>query len=61
MAGVSTRDLQLATCASLSMVFAQVRTVNEMIEKIRAGVQAAGNQLEVDDPARPAVAAASTT
>lgn len=36
MAGVAAEDLQRATCASLSMVFAQVLTMDEMLGKIRA-------------------------
>lgn len=36
MAGVPADELQRATCTSLSMVFAQVLTVDEMIGKIRA-------------------------
>lgn len=35
MNGVSAEDLQRATCASLGMVFAQIATVDEVIEKIR--------------------------
>jgi biuret amidohydrolase len=35
MNGVSAEDLQRATCASLGMVFAQVLTVDEMVDKIR--------------------------
>ncbi|MEU4603570.1 isochorismatase family cysteine hydrolase [Kribbella sp. NPDC023972] len=37
MAGVPADELQRATCASLSMVFAQVITVDDMIARIRAG------------------------
>jgi ureidoacrylate peracid hydrolase len=35
MRGVSADELQRATCASLGMVFAQIVTVDEMIDKIR--------------------------
>ena len=36
MGGVPAEELQRATCASLSMVFAQVLTVDEVIEKVHA-------------------------
>jgi nicotinamidase-related amidase len=35
MNGVSAQDLQRATCATLGMVFAQIVTVDEVIEKIQ--------------------------
>jgi nicotinamidase-related amidase len=41
MGGVSAEDLHRATCASLGRVFAQVVTVNEMIDKITQGAPAA--------------------
>lgn len=42
MNGVSADELQWATCASLGMVFAQIATVDEVVEKIeaRAGMAA---------------------
>jgi ureidoacrylate peracid hydrolase len=46
MAGVPAEELQRATCASLSMVFAQIVTMDEMIGKIQAAVP-----LPVDSPA----------
>jgi biuret amidohydrolase len=35
MAGVAAEDLQRATCASLSMVFAQILTIEELIARLR--------------------------
>ena len=40
MGGVSAHDLQRATCASLGMVFAQIATVDEVIDKIRIAAPA---------------------
>ena len=48
MNGVSADDLQRATCASLGMVFAQIATIDEMIDKIKPATR----------PPIPAVAAA---
>lgn len=50
MNGVSAEDLQRATCASLGMVFAELATVDEMINKIRAAAGATGHN-EPDTPA----------
>lgn len=36
MDGVAADDLQRATCASLAMVFTQVATVDEVIQRIAA-------------------------
>lgn len=41
MNGVSAEDLQRATCASLGQVFAQIATVDEMIDKIQNATRSA--------------------
>jgi ureidoacrylate peracid hydrolase len=38
MNGVPAEDLQRATCASVGMVFAQIATIDEVMQKIRASV-----------------------
>ena len=38
MGGTPAEDLQRATCASLSMVFAEITTVDEVMDKIRTSV-----------------------
>ena len=42
MGGVPAKDLQRATCASLGMVFAQIATVDEVMEKINVAATATG-------------------
>lgn len=61
MGGVSAEDLQRATCASLSMVFAQLLTVDEMIEKIRTAAPAAVRKPQLDSPTRSAASVAAVT
>lgn len=59
MNGVSAEDLQRATCASLGMVFAELATVDEMINRIQdaAGQGAPEQRDTAAAPAEAAVAA----
>lgn len=51
MNGVTAAELQRATCASLGQVFAQIITIDEMIDKIRIATH----------PATPAIPAVGRT
>ena len=44
-------DLQRATCATLGLLFAQVLSVGEMIERISAAVQSTAVRLPAAEPA----------
>lgn len=60
MLGVTAEELQRATCASLGMVFAQLQTVDEMIDKIRNGAEAAATPPEGNGVARSVLTPASS-
>jgi nicotinamidase-related amidase len=59
MLGVTAEELQRATCAGIGMVFAQVLSVGEVMEKIRHGVLGTGQAGLEGASASPAVVAAT--